>query len=257
MRIGADAACRLIARGAQVALVDQVADTVNQLALKLGPDARAFVADVTDEIQINCAVEAARRHFGRLDAVVANAGVMDPSATVAESNSAQFKRILDVNVLGVFHTVHAALPHLTEANGYILCVSSIAGLVPVPTIASYAASKHAVDGFARSLRLEMATSGIDVGVAYFGVIDTPMASDAIAHVSDVWAAMPSFIGRPTSVGKAGQAIVDGINRRSLSVSAPNWLAGALFSTRASVGIYEKIVRRHPAVRALVSRPTEP
>ncbi|GAA4384964.1 hypothetical protein GCM10023147_06150 [Tsukamurella soli] len=184
--------------------------------------------------------------------VVANAGVMDPSATVAETTSAQFRRLLDVNVVGVFHTVHAALPHLTESHGYVLCVSSVAGLIPVPTIASYVASKHAVDGFARSLRLELATAGVDVGIAYFGVIDTPMATTAIAHVADVWAAMPGPIGRPAPVGDAGRAIVEGIARRASSVYAPSWLAGALLSTRGAAGIFERIARLHPAVRALVS-----
>ncbi|MFF2083530.1 SDR family NAD(P)-dependent oxidoreductase [Nocardia sp. NPDC058176] len=249
--IGADVARKLVARGARVALVDRVADTVDALAAELGGASAAFVADVSDEAAITAAVAAAAEHFGRLDVVVANAGVMDPSATVAQTTSKQFARLLEVNVLGVFHTVHAALPYLAESRGYVLCVSSVAGLVPVPTIASYVASKHAVDGFARSLRIELAPTGIAVGVAYFGVIDTPMAHNAIAHVADIWAAMPGPIGRPAPVDAAGKAIVEGIARRSSSVYAPSWLAGALATTRGAAGIYEKVSGLHPAVRALV------
>ncbi|MFE3229197.1 short-chain dehydrogenase/reductase [Nocardia sp. NPDC059228] len=248
--IGADVARKLVARGAKVALVDQTPATVTALATELGIAAASFIADVTDDAAIAAAVDAAAAHFGRLDAVVANAGVMDPAMSVAQTTSRQFARLISVNVLGVFNTVHAALPYLTESRGYILCVSSIAGLIPVPSIASYVASKHAVDGFARSLRIELAPSGVGVGVAYFGVIDTPMASTAIAHVADIWSQMPGPLGKPAPVDKAGKAIVDGIARRSASVYAPSWLAGALASTRGGAGIYERVVRLHPTVRAL-------
>ncbi|WP_328856383.1 SDR family NAD(P)-dependent oxidoreductase [Williamsia herbipolensis] len=249
--IGADVARRLVARGARVALIDRVPGNVETLATELGAAAYCHVADVTDPDATTDALDSAARTFGRLDAVVANAGVMDPATSVAETTSAQFRRLLDVNVAGVFHTIHAALPHLHETNGYALCVSSLAGLVPTPMIASYVASKHAVDGFARSLRLELSATGVDVGVAYFGVIDTPMAHSAIGHVGDVWDSLPARVRRPVPVGEAGGAIVRGIERRSSSVFAPSWMGAVLLGSRGSSSLYGRAVIHHPAMRRLV------
>lgn len=252
--IGADTAKRLVEAGAQVALVDRDEDAVRQRAHDLGENAEAFVADVTDPAAIAAAVDAATIRFGRLDVVVANAGVMSEPNVVANVDPADFRRVLDVNVLGTFHTVRAALPYLVERGGYVLCVSSIAGLVPVPLLAPYVASKHAVDGFARSLRLELASTGTKVGIAYFGVIDTDMARETIASsaAQDVWGSVPPPLGNSVSVGCAGKAVVRGIEKRSRWVYAPSWMSGVLGATRALTDPLERLGGRYPALTRAIN-----
>ena len=96
-----------------------------------------------------------------------------------------FKTCIDVNVLGVFHTVRAALPSVIERRGYVLIVSSLAAYAPVAGLASYDASKAGVEHFANTLRLEVAHLGVDVGSAHMSWIDTPLVQESKAEVLDV------------------------------------------------------------------------
>lgn len=252
--IGADTAKRLVEGGARVALVDRDEHGVRQTADDLGENAEAFVADITDPAAITATVDAAAACFGRLDVVVANAGVMSEPDLVANTDLDEFRRVLEVNVLGTFNTVRAALPHVVKRGGYVLCVSSIAGLIPVPLLAPYVASKHAVDGFARSLRLELASTGTKVGIAYFGVIDTDMARETIASSAahGVWGSVPQPLGRSVSVACAGKAVVQGIEKRSRWVYAPSWMSGVLGATRAISDPLERLSGRYPALTRAIN-----
>src|SRR5690606_23208091 len=118
--------------------------------------------------------------FGGIDVVIANAGVA-PVGTVTTLPRDAFARTIDVNLMGVYDTVHAALPHVIERRGYILPISSGAAVMHLPMMAPYAASKAAVEAFANALRVELAPRGVAVGCAYFLFIDTDMVRQADAH----------------------------------------------------------------------------
>src|SRR5882757_8889612 len=178
--IGAETARQLVAKGARVALLDRDDAALTRLADELGENAVPFVADVADAKSIETAVQSAAARFGGIDTVIANAGISGSGTNVADFDAVDFERVIQVNVLGVFRTVGAALPYVTQRDGYVLVISSIMAAIPGPTIAAYAASKAGVEAFGRSLRVELAETNVRVGIAYFGVIDTNMVRSGVA-----------------------------------------------------------------------------
>ena len=137
-----------------------------------------------------------------------------------------FKKVIDVNVTGVFNTVHAALPSLVQRRGYVLMVSSLAAFVAGPGMAAYTASKAAVENLANALRLEVAHLGVDVGSAHMSWIDTPMVQelkDELGAFQKMLASMPGPLSKTTSVQECGAAFVAGIEARKRRVYCPRWV----------------------------------
>jgi NAD(P)-dependent dehydrogenase (short-subunit alcohol dehydrogenase family) len=163
--------------------------------------------------------------FGGLDIVVANAGIACYGSVLAVDPKI-FRRLIDVNITGVFHTVRAALPQLLQSGGYILIVSSAAGYLPGPGLAAYAASKAGVEHFANSLRLEVGYRGVGVGSAHMSWIDTPMVQDTkrdLASFRERLEQLPGRLGETTSPEACAEAFVRGIERRSNRVNVPGWV----------------------------------
>jgi NAD(P)-dependent dehydrogenase (short-subunit alcohol dehydrogenase family) len=158
--------------------------------------------------------------FGGIDVVIANAGVA-PNGSVASIDPAVFDRTIEVNLLGVFRTVRATLPHVVAARGYVLIVSSASALVHTPLMAAYTASKAGAEAFGDALRAEVAHTGTRVGVAYFSFIDTDMVRSAFSRPS---AARAREMGGPFSkvapLSEAIDAIEHGIRTRARTVVAP-------------------------------------
>src|SRR4029079_9997212 len=118
--------------------------------------------DVCDLSAMEDAVAQGVARFGGLDVVVANAGIAS-YGSVLEVDPTTFRRVIDINVNGVFHTVRAALPSLIERRGYVLVVSSLAAFAASPGLVAYHASKAGAEHFANALRPEVAYLGVDVG----------------------------------------------------------------------------------------------
>ena len=134
-----------------MALAGLEPDRLERLAEELAPNAAWFPADVRQMDQVQNAVAGTVERFGRLDVVVANAGIA-PVGTVQDIDPADFESTVQVNLLGVWRTVRAALPHILEARGYVLSVASLAAMVHLPLMAPYAAAKAGVSALADSLR---------------------------------------------------------------------------------------------------------
>ena len=231
--IGAGTARALVKRGCKVILTDVDAAPLQELAAALGDKALAQVCDVTDLAAMEAAVAAGVERFGGVDLVLANAGIASYGSVLAV-DPATFKRVLDINVLGVFHTVRAALPSVIERKGYILVVSSLAAFAPAPGLAAYNASKAGVEHFANALRLEVAYRGVDVGTAHMSWIDTPLVQDAKSDLSsfnDMLAALPGPLGKTTSVQACVDAFVDALATRKRRVYVPGWV-GVIAKLRA-------------------------
>src|ERR1700754_2515893 len=152
--IGAEAARRLHQKGAKLVLVDLDEGALGKLAARLGRDrVLTAVADVRDLAAVQSAVDEGVKRFGGIDVVMANAGIACVG-TVLGVDPAAFRAVVEVNALGVFHTVRAALPSVIERRGYVLVVSSLGGYVPTAGMASYSLTKAGLEHFANALRLE-------------------------------------------------------------------------------------------------------
>ena len=132
------------------------------------------LADVTDLDALTAVVDAAVEEVGRLDVVVANAGIYDPGVPTWELTAQTWQRTVDVNLTGVWHTVKASVGHFGIDGGSIVIISSTNGLRGGAGVAHYAASKHAVVGLARSLAIELGERRIRVNTVHPGAVGTPM-----------------------------------------------------------------------------------
>ena len=168
--IGAAVAETLVAQGATVAIAARRGDELRALAARLGPQVLPLVCDVADYAAVKAAVDAAATHFGRLDHLVNNAGVIEPIGRVDQTDPAQWARAIQVNLVGAYHAIHATLPHLLEARGVIVNVSSGAAHRPLEGWGSYCTSKAGLAMLGRSLMLEYGGLGLRVyGFAPGGV----------------------------------------------------------------------------------------
>lgn len=224
--VGAATAAQLVNRGAKVVLVDLEAGPLSELLERLGSEnATSITGDVTDLEDMQAAVAHGVERFGGIDMVIANAGIAS-YGSVATVDPTIFRRLIDINVTGVFHTVRAALPQIVQRKGYILVVSSEAAYAPAPGLAAYNASKAGVEHFANALRLELGYQGVAVGSAHMSWIDTPMVNDAkqdLEAFRQMLSRLPGPLGATTSVEKCAEAFARGIERRSARVNVPGWV----------------------------------
>jgi SDR family mycofactocin-dependent oxidoreductase len=132
------------------------------------------LADVSDLRALIAAVDDGVAELGRLDVIVANAGIHTPGAPTWELTEEAWQRTLDVNLTGVWHTIKAALGHLGDDGGSIVIISSTNGLRGTANTAHYTSSKHAVVGLARTLANELGSRRIRVNTVHPGAVATAM-----------------------------------------------------------------------------------
>ncbi len=147
-----------------------------------GGRGRHLVADVRVADDMVRAVAKAREAFGRLDFVIANAGISGRVALGAEGGAARAKDILETNVLGAYHTFDAATPHL-ERGGRLIAVSSVLGKFGVPEYGAYCASKAGIQGLVRAAALELAPRGITCNAIVPGWVETDMTEAGLADIA--------------------------------------------------------------------------
>ena len=137
---------------------------------ELGPNTVAIAADMTSPKDIRSLVDRTMDHFGRLDILVANAGIYIPG-NVIDGDPDAWDQLINTNVTGVFRLVHAALPCLLSQNaGDILVTSSISGHQAIHWEPIYSASKHAIQAFVHGLRRQLLTTGVRVGAVAPGMV---------------------------------------------------------------------------------------
>ncbi|BFV56119.1 SDR family oxidoreductase [Kitasatospora sp. CMC57] len=224
--VGALTARKLAERGARVALVGLEPAELDAVAVRCGPDASSWEADVTDLEALRGVARAIQDRYGRIDTVVANAGIAI-GGPLADSDPAAFDRVIQVNLLGSVATARAFLPALTESRGYLLQIASLAAITPAPLMAAYCASKAGVEAFAHSLRAEVAHQGVKVGVGYLSWTDTDMVrgADQDEVLRQMRARLPWPANKTYPLPPAVDRLVAGIARRSAHVYAQPWLRG--------------------------------
>ncbi|MEV2246790.1 SDR family oxidoreductase [Streptomyces sp. NPDC049970] len=224
--VGELLARKLSARGAVLALVGLEPDELKKVSERLHSVSDHWYADVTDHVAMSRVAAEVKERFGKVDVVVANAGVATGGPLV-DSDPEAWRRVVEVNLIGGAVTARAFLPVLMESRGYFLQIASLAAITPAPMMSAYCASKSGVEAFAHCLRGEVGYRGVKVGVGYLSWTDTDMVRGA--DEDDVMRELRQRLPWPTNrtypLGPAVDRIVAGIERRSAHVYAQWWLRG--------------------------------
>lgn len=222
--IGAATARQLKAHGARLALVDMNGDAVIGTAAGLGTEVLALTADVTRPDSLHEAVARTVAHFGAIDMAWANAGIAS-IGPLASTDPAAWVRTIDVNLIGAFHTLRAALPEVLRARGHLAVTASLASFVNGPCMSAYAATKAGVEAMCNSMRVEVAHRGVTVGCIHPSWIATPMVArgEELATFRCLRAALPPFLRRDTPVDEAAVLIAQGLAERRDRVYVPGFV----------------------------------
>jgi clavulanate-9-aldehyde reducatase len=190
--IGEATAEKLAGEGSQVALGARRKERIDEVAGRIGASAHAFEVDVTDEGASRGFIDAAAKAMGGLDGLINNAGVM-LLGPVGGGDTDEWRRMIEVNLLGLLYCTHAALPKMQESGGgHIVNVSSVAGRTANLGSAVYNMTKWGVTGFSEGLRQEVLHSDVRVTCLEPGFVDTelqghnenPVVVDAIEKMRE-------------------------------------------------------------------------
>lgn len=223
--IGAATARELARRGAVPVLADVDEAALAKAAADLGNDTLTVVADVTDFAGCEAAVAATVQRHGRIDVVWANAGIgvggpvelIDPQA---------WAKVVEVNLIGAFNTVRAALPEVIKSQGHVAITASLASFGHAPGLSAYAASKAGAEAFADALRTEVAHQGVTVSCLHPSWIDTDMVREGDAEsraFARLRAAMRPPMSKTHPVESVAGPIADAFEARAARVFLPGFV----------------------------------
>ncbi|RMB78064.1 SDR family NAD(P)-dependent oxidoreductase [Rhodococcus sp. SBT000017] len=230
--LGAATADALARRGARVVIADRDLEGARRTASSL-PDGlgAAVQCDVTDSASVTAAAANARQQFGRIDVLIANAGIFGGAATVRSLRPGQAESVMSVNVDGVMNSVAATIEDIIDSKGQIVLISSVFAYINGAGAIPYAMSKAAIEQLGRGLSVELAMHGASAMTAYFSLIDTDMVRDGVdsdPHMMALLEASPKFLLKHIKPEQAAAALVDGIVARQRAMTVPaRWLPVSL------------------------------
>lgn len=225
--IGFEVARQAQMRGASVVVVDLDPAQAREAAERIGERALGIGADVTDEGAMRAAVAETVERFGGLDLVVANAGMAQSQvATVRGIAGEEWERVFEVDMLGVWRTVRAALPQIVERKGHIVVTGSVYSWANGVLNSPYAVAKAGVEALGRGLRSELVPLGASAGVVYYGWVDTRLVQDGFArkHSDRMQENVPAWLLKRITPDEAAAALIRGIEARAPRTFAPKWWA---------------------------------
>lgn len=247
--IGAGIAREAAGRGAKIALAGLEPAELEARAGELGEGHIHIECDVTDFDSVNGAVAETVERLGGIDVVVANAGIVT-YGTIEKGDPDAWLRTVDINLNGVYRTVHAALPHVIERRGYVGVVCSIASFAPLAGMSSYNATKAGAEAFVRALRMEVGFRGVEAGAIHPSWIDTDMVRGGeqdLASFREAKAKLPWPLKSTTSLEKCSELIVDGIEARKARIFIPKAAAVAYYlRTLITSAAGERVASREAA-----------
>lgn len=265
--IGTAAARALLAAGCRLVVTDRLEADMAALADTLPAEACLPLAlDVTDTDAARAAVARAVVRFGRLDIAFANAGIAwsGPPRTLSMADDAEFTRIVEVDLLGVWRTMSAVLPEVRRNGGQVVACASAYAFVNGMCNAPYAASKAAVEMLSRALRAELAGTGASASTLYPGWVTTPIArlalggDDLVTRMLE--ASLPAALRAPVPPEQVAAALVAGLKQRRARIFVPRrwgavWLLRGVLTALADRKL-DRAEDMHAMVRELEERESE-
>ena len=229
--IGFAAAARMLREGARIAVWDRDAKALTGLAGKFGAQVHTETVDLADPDAVQAAADTTVRVLGRIDILVNSAGLAGPNHMLWEYPVDAWKRVMDVNLNGVFYCNRFVVPHMMARDyGRIVNIASIAGKEGNPTASAYSASKAAVIGMTKSLGKELAKTGIRVNAITPATVVTPILDQVSqAHVDYMLSKIP--MGRFGTVEEMASIIC------WLSSEEVSFTTGAVFDVSGGRATY--------------------
>jgi NAD(P)-dependent dehydrogenase (short-subunit alcohol dehydrogenase family) len=223
--IGAATAAELARRGARPVLADLDGEALDRVRATISPAPLTIEVDVTDAAACVAAVERAVDAHGKLDAVWANAGIAAFGPLLAMDPRA-WTRTVEVNLLGAYNTVRAALPAVIDQRGYVAVTASMASFAHTPGFSAYSATKAGVEAMSNALRVEVAHLGVQVCTIHPTWIGTDMVREAegsLRAYTRLRQAMRPPFKRTLPVEQAVSDIVSGFERRQRRICSPRYM----------------------------------
>jgi NAD(P)-dependent dehydrogenase (short-subunit alcohol dehydrogenase family) len=255
--IGYETARQIHMRGGSVAVLDLDAEQAREAAERVGERTLGIGADVTDPGAMLAAVAETVGRLGGLDVAIANAGIAPPTVTTTRAMPAEeWEKVVDINLMGTWHTVRAALPQISERRGQLVLTGSILSYANGYLGSPYAVSNAAVEALGRALRTELAPFGASATVAYYGWVDTELVRGSIdRQEAGRWLeeTLPRFMLTRITPEEAAAGLVRGIEQRAPRVFVPRFpwryfsalrgLVNPLFDRRSETDpSYARVVR---------------
>ena len=233
--IGRELAYQLAAQGAWLALAARTVErleTVKTECQERGGRAIAVPTDVSIPEQCEKMVQRSVGEFGRIDALVNNAGITMWANFADVDELMFFEQIMRVNYFGSLYCTHYALPYLKQTKGLIVGISSLTGKTGVPTRSAYAASKHAMAGFFDSLRIELAPAGVAVTMIYPGFVTSEVRQRAFGPDGKPLGESPVRENEVMPVETCARLIAGAMERRQREV---------VMTLRGKLGLWLKLI----------------
>jgi short-subunit dehydrogenase len=234
--IGEQVGVDLARQGAKLALaarrkekLDAVADRCRQA----GGEAIVVPTDVADQDQCERLIDETVAHYGKLDVLINNAGISMWTRFDEIKDLSIFEKMMRINYLGAVYCTHFALPYIKQSRGLLVAVSSLTGKTGVPKRSAYGASKHAMQGFFDSIRIELEDDGVDVLVVSPGFVETEIRAKAIDGRGVAHGESKRDESKPDTmtVEECSRQIVDAIRERKREV---------VMTLRGKVGMWVKL-----------------
>jgi NAD(P)-dependent dehydrogenase (short-subunit alcohol dehydrogenase family) len=226
--IGAAAARELARRGALPVLADIDREALAGTAARMHPAPLTVEVDVTDVRACEAAVGRVLEEYGRVDVVWANAGIAS-SGPLHLMDPVVWRRTVEVNLVGAYHTVRSALPSVIEQRGYVAVTASVASFAHGPHLSAYCATKAGVEAMSNALRIEVAHHGVDVGTIHPTWIDTEFVREGDRErrsFAILRAAAPPPFKKTYPVERAVKDIVEGFEQRRRRICTPKFVYAA-------------------------------